>query len=109
MLPKLTYLDYMEVGTAENDDIENLLQVVDIYKVPKLFYNVERKKFVLEPVRAQDLHGDASDKATVFRGRYSIVYQRTCNHDLFRKPVIGNIDEDNKKFGLIKRINFFNW
>ncbi|XP_069180346.1 DNA polymerase epsilon subunit 2-like [Procambarus clarkii] len=96
------YKAAQEVGTAENDDIENLLQVVDIYKVPKLFYNVERKKFVLEPVRARDLHGDASDKAAVFRGRYSIVYQRTCNHDLFRKPVIGNVDEDNKKFGLIK-------
>ncbi|KAK8728711.1 hypothetical protein OTU49_009106, partial [Cherax quadricarinatus] len=91
-----------EVGTSENDDIENLLQIVDIYKVPKLIYNTERKKFVLAPARARDLHGDPSDKAGIFRDRYSIVYQRTCNHDLFRQPVVGNTDEDSKKFGLVK-------
>ncbi|XP_042224054.1 DNA polymerase epsilon subunit 2-like [Homarus americanus] len=91
-----------EVGTSENDDIENLLQIVDIYKVPKLMYNLERKKFVLAPTRARDLHGDASDKAALFRDRYTVVYQRTCNHDLFRQPVVGMTDDDNKKFGLTK-------
>ncbi|XP_071517352.1 DNA polymerase epsilon subunit 2 [Panulirus ornatus] len=91
-----------EVGTADNDDIENLLQVVDIFRVPRLTYNNERKKFVVAPAIPRDLHGEASDKAALFRERYTVVHQRTCNHDLFRQPVVGTTEEDGKKFGLTK-------
>lgn len=89
-----------DVSASENDDMENLLQIIDIFKVPKLMYHIERRKFMLAPTVARNLHGDAPDKATLFRDRYTMVYQRTCNHELFRRPAVG-ANED-KRFGLMK-------
>ncbi|KAG7167785.1 DNA polymerase epsilon subunit 2-like [Homarus americanus] len=89
-----------EVGTSENDDIENLLQIVDIYKVPKLMYNLERKKFVLAPTRARDLHGDASDKAALFRDRALIgninYFGGQGNVCAKNNPRLQQIEQENK-------------
>ncbi|KAK3859123.1 hypothetical protein Pcinc_034724 [Petrolisthes cinctipes] len=92
-----------EVGASENDDVEALLQVINIFRIPKFIYNIERRKFMITTAENSNLHGDAMDKAALFRDRYTTVYQRTCNHDLFRQPVVGAAEDGiNKKFGLVK-------
>ncbi|CAL4077086.1 unnamed protein product, partial [Meganyctiphanes norvegica] len=91
-----------EVSANEDDDLEGLLQVMDIYKTPQLTYSIERRKFVLAPPTSRSLHGDANDKAALFRDRYTTVYQRTCNHEFFRPPSIGSVDDGSKKYTLQK-------
>lgn len=92
-----------EVSANEDDDIDGLLQILDIYDTPKLTYSIERRKFILAPPLSRALHGDADDKAALFRDRYTTVYQRTCNHEFFRPPSIGSVDDaGNKKYTLQK-------
>ncbi|KAK7028807.1 DNA polymerase epsilon subunit 2 [Halocaridina rubra] len=96
------YQAAQEVSISENDDLGALLQIVDIYKVPKLVYNIERNKFVLAPAGVRDFHGGAQDKAALFKDRYTVVYQRTCNHKLFRRQAIDQDDEGHRKISLMK-------
>ena len=57
------------MSASENDDVGVLLQIIDTFKIPKLIYNIERKKFMLASKTVRDLHGGASDKAALFRDR----------------------------------------
>lgn len=70
---------FQDVSASENDDMENLLQIIDIFKVPKLMYHIERRKFMLAPTVARNLHGDAPDKATLFRDRYLLTKYGTVD------------------------------
>ncbi|XP_076060559.1 DNA polymerase epsilon subunit 2 [Oratosquilla oratoria] len=89
------------VSAAESDDTGDLLQVIDVFKAPKLVYHQERKKFMVAPQTQTSLHGNADNKTALFIERYTRVYQRTVNHDLFRPPAILDSQEE-KKFGLVK-------
>lgn len=50
-------------------DPDSALEVIDIFKIPKLTYDVDKRRFIIEPPGSQDLHGKASDKAALFRNR----------------------------------------
>lgn len=70
--PTLAFLSTFfpqEVGNEENDDLDNILEVIDIFKIPKLIYNEDKRKFTLELTRSHNLHGEAADKAALFLHR----------------------------------------
>ncbi|KAK8383576.1 hypothetical protein O3P69_015801 [Scylla paramamosain] len=81
-----------EVGNEENDELDNILEVIDIYKIPRLIYNEARGKFTLESTVAHNLHGQAADKTALFMNRYSMIYSRTSNHELFRQQAMTRKD-----------------
>ncbi|KAL7635547.1 UNVERIFIED_CONTAM: hypothetical protein RMT77_014616 [Armadillidium vulgare] len=90
------------VSSSEIEDIKTLLRVINIFEVPKWQFSLERKKFVLESADRRCLHGEADDKALLFKNRYTIVYQRTVNHDLFRPSVPGTSISNSDNYGLVK-------
>ncbi|XP_066947296.1 DNA polymerase epsilon subunit 2 isoform X1 [Macrobrachium rosenbergii] len=96
------YKAAQEVSVSENDDDAILLQIIDTFEIPRLVYNVERKKFMLSSLGVKDLHGGAPDKAALFRDRYTTVYQRACNHELFRRPAVDIVREDRSRISLVK-------
>lgn len=91
-----------DVAEAESEEPEILLQVVPTDRVPRLEFSVERNKFVVAAAASTKLHGDAKDKALLFRNRYNTVYQRTRQHKLFRAPPAGTPAHLVKHFGLTK-------
>ncbi|XP_069117868.1 DNA polymerase epsilon subunit 2-like [Argopecten irradians] len=109
LITKATCEAAVQECNAEHDDEgENILCVIDAFSVPRLSYVADRKKFIHNKtlqLPSPSLHGTASDKATLFRDRYTILHQRTQRHDLFTPPAIGAQEESSKKFKL-KPIEF---
>jgi hypothetical protein len=62
------------------------IQIIDAFDIPQFKFNLERKVF--EPVdnsarKSSPIFGDGSDRADVFRERYSLVKQRLLRNDKF--------------------------
>ena len=58
-----------EVGNEENNELDNILEVIDIYKIPKLVYSEAKGKYTLESTKSYNLHGSAADKTALFMHR----------------------------------------
>ncbi|XP_078671790.1 DNA polymerase epsilon subunit 2-like [Branchiostoma floridae x Branchiostoma belcheri] len=82
------------------EDSDQVFSVIDAFAIPKFDYNSERKKFI-PSTAPRSLHGQATDKAQLFRDRYTVLFQRTSRHELFTPPVMGaNPVQHTKKFQL---------
>lgn len=78
-----------ECNQASDSDPEKALILIDAFETPAFTYNSDQKKFHPIPKNSLKLFGDANSKSKLFRERYAILYQRTCRHELFRPPVLG--------------------
>ncbi|CAH1262221.1 POLE2 [Branchiostoma lanceolatum] len=82
------------------EDSDQVFSVIDAFDIPKFDYNSERKKFI-PSTALRSLHGQATDKAQLFRDRYTVLFQRTSRHELFTPAVMGaNPEHQTKKFQL---------
>ena len=63
------------------------IQILDAFSTPKLFYNSVRRTFNIVPHNTP-LHGNAQDKAAIFRDRWNLLYQRLLRNELFSPPTI---------------------
>jgi DNA polymerase epsilon subunit 2 len=73
--------------SVENPSRIDFIQVIDAFDTPKYFYNNTRKTFNIVPHQIAR-HGEAQDKAAIFRDRWNLLYQRLLRNDLFAPPPI---------------------
>ncbi|KAG0725487.1 DNA polymerase epsilon subunit 2 [Chionoecetes opilio] len=85
---EIVYKAAKEVGEDENYNLDNILEVIDIFKIPKMIYSKDKGKFLLEPFKHHNLHGAAADKAALFMHRYGLIYHRTSHHEVFRQRAL---------------------
>ncbi|XP_005094411.1 DNA polymerase epsilon subunit 2 [Aplysia californica] len=96
-------LAVQECNAEQEDDSDTIFNVIDAFSVPRFSYVKERKKFLADSTLEKPLpklHGSASDKANMFRDRYTILHQRTLRHDLFTPPALGSTETESNKFQL---------
>ncbi|CAA9994665.1 unnamed protein product [Nesidiocoris tenuis] len=67
---------------SEVDDEEQLLTVISAYEVPRFKYQIDRKKYLPLNDRCE-LFCEPSVKGTLFKDRYTLLYQRTLRNKLF--------------------------
>ncbi|XP_053376311.1 DNA polymerase epsilon subunit 2-like [Mercenaria mercenaria] len=92
-----------ECNAEQDDESDKIFSVIDAFSVPRFTYQKDRKKFIPNStlgLPAPCLHGNANDKANLFRERYTILQQRTLRHDLFTPPALGSAPDESKKFQL---------
>lgn len=74
--------------------------MINAFDIPKFKYDLERKKYYLEE-KPRNLLPPASARAEFLIDRYTMLWQRTCRHELFSASIPG-ITTDSKKFQLRK-------
>ncbi|KAL4238277.1 DNA polymerase epsilon subunit 2 [Mactra antiquata] len=92
-----------ECNAEHDDESDKVFTVIDAFSVPRFTYKKDRKKFIPNStlgIPPPCLHGNAENKANLFRERYTILEQRTLRHDLFTPPALGSAPSDSKKFQL---------
>nr|GLL35369.1 DNA polymerase epsilon subunit B [Ipomoea trifida] len=65
------------------------LRVIDAFIVPKLRYDPVKKIFY-EHTGKLPIHGDASAKATLYKDRFLLLFQRLSRDPRFSKPAFGS-------------------
>ncbi|XP_058796791.1 DNA polymerase epsilon subunit 2 [Phymastichus coffea] len=63
-------------------ETETTLNVIDVFTVPKVGYDIDKKKYILQN-NDYDLFSDASYKSLVFKDRLDLLWYRTQKHSLF--------------------------
>ncbi|CAG0912372.1 unnamed protein product [Notodromas monacha] len=104
--PILTKKDVAEVVSLiekENElNNDNILSVISAFKIPRLKYSVDRKKFFAVKETEENAFkfiGTSEDKANLFVDRYSLLNQRTRRNELFSPSVLGTTST-NRRFAL---------
>lgn len=72
---------------------ETILSVIDVFDVPKMKYDLSRKKYIVTTVMS-DLYGEAKYKAAIFKDRFELLWYRTLRHELFTPPKLGEKKEN---------------
>ncbi|XP_015609962.1 DNA polymerase epsilon subunit 2 isoform X2 [Cephus cinctus] len=67
---------------------ETILNVINALDIPKVTYDMERRKFVLEKIGI-NMYPDATYKSLIFRDRFNILWHRTLKHPMFLAPKLG--------------------
>ena len=73
-------------------DTETVLNVINAYDIPKMQYDIGRKKFLVHKVD-KDFYPDAIHRTQVFKDRLDLLYYRTLRHELFTPSKFGQTDE----------------
>lgn len=73
-------------------ETETTFNVIDVFTVPKVTYDISKKKYVLQN-SDYDLFPDASCKSLVFKERLDLLWYRTQKHSLFSGPAFGRSEE----------------
>lgn len=74
--------------------------MINAFDIPKFKYDLERKKYYLDS-KPRNLLPPASARSEFLIDRYTMLWQRTCRHELFSASIPG-IATDTKKFQLRK-------
>lgn len=82
------------------EDGETIFSVINAFDIPKYKYDNERKKYFIED-KPRNLLPHADARAEFLVDRYTMLWQRTCRHELFAASIPG-ITTDVKKFQLRK-------
>lgn len=88
---KLAIQEYIRPNTLK--DTETVLNVIDVFDVPKIKYDLSKKKFILENI-SPDLYPEAQYKSTIFKDRFELLWYRTLRHELFIPPKLGEKKEN---------------
>ncbi|CAK9814392.1 DNA polymerase epsilon subunit 2 [Anthophora quadrimaculata] len=72
---------------------ETIINVIDIFEVPKVTYDLSKKKYVLTTVRS-DVYPEAQHKSAIFKERFNLLWYRTLRHELFNPPKLGEKKTD---------------
>lgn len=82
------------------EDGETIFSVINAFDIPKYKYDNERKKYFLED-KPRNLLPSATARAEFLVDRYTMLWQRTCRHELFAAAIPG-ITTEAKRFQLRK-------
>ena len=77
---------------ASLKDTETILNVINAFEIPKVQFEIGRKKFIIHNVD-KDLYPDAIHKSNVFKDRLDLLYYRTLRHPLFSPSRFGETDQ----------------
>lgn len=83
--------------TNLNED-EKVFNVISITDIPKVTYDIVKKKFQLEKVKP-DYYSDAICKTNLYKNRLNLLKYRTLRHEAFEPKKFGETDVD--KFNLV--------
>ncbi|KAH0568424.1 hypothetical protein KQX54_020832 [Cotesia glomerata] len=72
-------------------DSETIFNVINTTEIPKVVYDIEKKKFVLQKV-SSELFGDANSKSSIFRDRLELLKQVTLKQEPFAPRKLGEVD-----------------
>ncbi|XP_074103933.1 DNA polymerase epsilon subunit 2 [Cotesia typhae] len=72
-------------------DSETIFNVINATEIPKVVYDIEKKKFVLEKA-SSELFGDANSKSSIFRDRLELLKQVTLKQEPFAPRKLGEVD-----------------
>ncbi|XP_014270308.1 DNA polymerase epsilon subunit 2 [Halyomorpha halys] len=73
----------LESSKNEIDEEDDIIRVISAFDVPQFEYSLERKKFLPCKHKTPELYGKSSSKGSLFKDRYTIIYQRTLRNRLF--------------------------
>lgn len=73
-------------------ETETILNVINVFDVPRIKYDLYKKKFVLESITS-DLYAEAQYKSIIFKDRFELLWYRTLRHQLFTPPKLGERKE----------------
>lgn len=74
-------------------DTETVLNVIDVFDIPRIKYELSENKFVLETV-TPNLVAEAQYKSILFKDRFELLWYRTMRHELFTPPMPGERKND---------------
>ncbi|XP_008205450.1 DNA polymerase epsilon subunit 2 [Nasonia vitripennis] len=72
---------------------ESVLNVIDVFTVPKVVYDLNKKKYVLQKIN-EELFPDAKYKSLVFKERLDLLWYRTLKHATFAPSKFGKTEEN---------------
>ncbi|XP_017796798.1 PREDICTED: DNA polymerase epsilon subunit 2 [Habropoda laboriosa] len=72
---------------------ETVINVIDVFDVPKVKYDLSKKKYVLTTV-ISDVYPEAEYKSAIFKDRFNLLWYRTLRHELFTPPKLGEKKTD---------------
>lgn len=85
---------YKECSTLGLEESETVLNVIDAFKVPKLCYDNERKRFTIEKNPTNHLYAEPKWKAQFLIDRYTMILQRTIRNKLFAQEALPTADKE---------------
>ncbi|KAF3421490.1 hypothetical protein E2986_08250 [Frieseomelitta varia] len=88
---QLAIQECIKPNTLKNT--ETVLNVINVFDVPRIKYDLSKKKFVLESI-TPDLYPEAQYKSTIFKDRFELLWYRTLRHELFIPPMLGEKKEN---------------
>lgn len=83
---RLAITDFMRSDILK--ETETKLNVIDAYDIPKIIYDLNKKKFVLQKVTT-NLYSDVTQKTILFKDRFETILYRLLRHELFSSRKLG--------------------
>ncbi|XP_078034592.1 DNA polymerase epsilon subunit 2 [Augochlora pura] len=83
---KLAIEECIRPNTLKNT--ETVFSIINAFEIPKIKYDLTKKKFLLSPV-TPDLFAEATYKSAIFKDRFELLWRRTLRHELFVPPRLG--------------------
>jgi DNA polymerase epsilon subunit 2 len=74
-------------------ETESVLNVIDVFTVPKVLYDPNKKKYIVQAA-SRNLFAGAADKSSVFKERLDLLWYRTQKHVSFAPAKFGRAKED---------------
>ncbi|XP_068624144.1 DNA polymerase epsilon subunit 2 [Battus philenor] len=90
---EVAYKECLSLGLEET---ETVLNVIDAFNLPKLYYDNERKKFLKDLGAKSILFPEPKSKAQMLIDRYTMIWQRTVRNKLFAKEALPSIESENR-------------
>ncbi|XP_035726103.1 DNA polymerase epsilon subunit 2-like isoform X1 [Vespa mandarinia] len=83
---RIAITDFMRSDVLK--ETETKLNVIDAYDIPKITYDLNKKKFVLHK-STMDLYSDVTQKTILFKDRFETILYRILRHELFTSRKLG--------------------
>ncbi|KAL2730579.1 DNA polymerase epsilon subunit 2 isoform X1 [Vespula maculifrons] len=98
---RLAITDFMRSDVLK--ETETKLNVIDAYDIPKIIYDLKKKKFVLQKV-ATNLYSDVTQKTILFKDRFETILYRLLRHELFVSRKLGEKNQSRIKLTPIESL-----
>ncbi|XP_067014699.2 DNA polymerase epsilon subunit 2 [Anabrus simplex] len=93
-----------ECVRSGQDVTETVLNVISAFEVPRFRFNPERKKFLKvldsKDAPAPEIFHSPDAKGSLYRDRYTILFQRTSRHELFAPTLLADTDKVARRYTL---------
>ncbi|KAJ0981216.1 hypothetical protein J5N97_009471 [Dioscorea zingiberensis] len=83
--------------SASVDSTRTSLKFIDVFFVPRFRYDSIKRVFY-EHTGKLPIHGEAGDKAALYRDRFQLLLQRISRDKYFSRPAFGTVMSDSESF-----------